>query len=721
MAIYSLSMVSVGRSTHAPNTASAHVRYITRRSAAVHVGGARMPLPRIGGGSGAAHRWLDDQEQADRINARVVTKIVIALPHELTTADHIVLMDAFCQTLTLGRASYLYAIHRPSADGDQRNAHAHVVIRDRDIETGRAVIGMSNKGSTDLVREHWENFANNALVAKGVEARIDRRSNVARGLDASPTIHVGPKAMRCARKGLQPRSAAQADRRGRNIDWVEIDQGRSRVQYNKDIAAENAARMRQASGNKAMSEANAQATASEVGRNDNAVAATAAAPMRDDNKAFTRDIQTAELTATRDASSAGAPIIEPSRVGKDVDAPIDPRPPQESLAAALAVGLHLNRQPENAPAAAPAVINHVDMVVRALDGLGDGRDVVVASPASVGHGDAVDGRAGADRRAQEAPSGVALSGQGETAPARSTVKGESATSNRLADGEGAATTRNDAGTATDDVGAAGTTPSVADMRPHTDTAAARLVIGAPEPVRVWLRLLVVATTKSWLADAIALGQFLRAKFHERYDQVAAFVARYHFGEAERNPTIDEAVGILRKGRAWPPIEDIDLDALRRHGAVNVAKMLQDEISAFEERRRRRLEDEQRQLVAWRLREAAEAQLRKIPEKAGPLLKCARWALSLGYPKDASCIADEIKRRHAYDAPVVLAYLQTLPALRRADLPEDVGAGLAPLFAIATPKPTPQLADFMDKIGARQFADAIRGRSRPGPERSGVER
>lgn len=53
IAIFSFSMRSVGRSTHAARTAGAHIRYITRPDAQAEVIGARMPIERK-----AARRWL---------------------------------------------------------------------------------------------------------------------------------------------------------------------------------------------------------------------------------------------------------------------------------------------------------------------------------------------------------------------------------------------------------------------------------------------------------------------------------------------------------------------------------------------------------------------------------------------------------------------------------------------------------------------------------------
>lgn len=181
-------------------TAGAHVSYITRSTAAVAVLAERMPTARIGSRGGAARKWLDEQEQAERKNGRVVTKVMVALPHELTDEQRGDLVRDFCERMTAGRGSWLAAIHRPSGD-DARNHHAHIVLRDKDFETGKVVVGLSNAKSVDLIRTEWERFANAALEAAGEAARIDRRSLADQGETREPGSHVGPVVTAIERRG----------------------------------------------------------------------------------------------------------------------------------------------------------------------------------------------------------------------------------------------------------------------------------------------------------------------------------------------------------------------------------------------------------------------------------------------------------------------------------------------------------------------------------------
>jgi MobA/MobL family len=137
MAIYSLRLTPIGKTTqNRPHTAAAHIRYITRKSAVSHVMAERMPASRV-----PAIRWLRAQESADRANARVADKIVLALPLELTRQQQIELVQAFAEDLTQGRASWFAAIH--GRGKDRTNPHCHLLVRDRDVQTGKRVVMFS--------------------------------------------------------------------------------------------------------------------------------------------------------------------------------------------------------------------------------------------------------------------------------------------------------------------------------------------------------------------------------------------------------------------------------------------------------------------------------------------------------------------------------------------------------------------------------------------------
>jgi hypothetical protein len=250
MAIYSLHMSSVGRSTHAPGTAGAHASYITRSKACVTIDGERMPLAMPGSRGGRARAWLNEQEAADRKNARVIDKVMVALPIELGPGQQKALVREFAEEITQGRASWMVAFHNGEADAD--NPHAHLIIRDRDFENGTRVAQLSEKGSVDKVRELWERLANEHLARAGRDARIDRRSLKDQGAnpDRIPQIHVGPKPKAIFEiRGTRPQSQVRAEKKRpterdpaatRTVDWVKIDGNWTREDVNGEIIAFNA-------------------------------------------------------------------------------------------------------------------------------------------------------------------------------------------------------------------------------------------------------------------------------------------------------------------------------------------------------------------------------------------------------------------------------------------------------------------------------------------------
>ena len=185
VAIYSFHVGRVGRSTHAPGTASAHARYILCRKTVGVVLAEHMP-----DGFRAVQQWLLDQEEADRKNARVIEKIMVAFPLELHPLQRQQLLREFCGRITRGRAPWLAAIHDKGKDA--HNPHAHIIIRDRDIETRRRVAQLSEKGSCDWLRKLWADTANEALERAGQKVRIDHRSLKDQEVERIPTRHCGP-------------------------------------------------------------------------------------------------------------------------------------------------------------------------------------------------------------------------------------------------------------------------------------------------------------------------------------------------------------------------------------------------------------------------------------------------------------------------------------------------------------------------------------------------
>jgi hypothetical protein len=238
MAIFSLHHGFIGRTTHPAGAASAYARYTTRSEACTVVLGERMPLDR------QVHAWLDKQEQDDRKNARVIDKVVVALPVELSRDQNIELLEAFGARMTEGRTPWMATIH--DGPGDADNPHAHIIFRDRDVETGRRVMMTTEPGSTQRFRDAWEQEVNIALERTGREERVDKRSLADQGIDREPQLHVGAGAEALAGRDHEFRSSEKQVTRlidgtptEVTINYPVIDEGKTRFEENEERKLRN--------------------------------------------------------------------------------------------------------------------------------------------------------------------------------------------------------------------------------------------------------------------------------------------------------------------------------------------------------------------------------------------------------------------------------------------------------------------------------------------------
>lgn len=239
MAIYSLNHKPVGKSTQErPYTTGAHVNYITREKALGRLDGARLPVDKDG-----ARDFFNRAEDGSRANGRVADKLMLALPKELTPEQRHELVRGFAEDVTGGKAPWLAAHHDKGRDAS--NPHCHLVLRDQDPTTGKRVFGMSERGSTQRLREKWQDHANRALERAGRPERIDARTLKAQGIDREPQIHEGPRNRAASENGRRPVSRPRNFRNrpgakvpNRRVDYPSIDKGRTRAEYNRERPTE---------------------------------------------------------------------------------------------------------------------------------------------------------------------------------------------------------------------------------------------------------------------------------------------------------------------------------------------------------------------------------------------------------------------------------------------------------------------------------------------------
>jgi len=193
--------------------------------------------------------WNAAEKAERRKDATVARELVLALPHEIDAAGKI--------ELALGMGQFLVsrygvgvdvAIHEASGkDGhDFRNDHAHLLFTTREIsEQGLGaktrILDTRPSGPAEIeaIRLEWEQRLNAKLEQAGYEQRVDRRTLAAQGIERVPQVHRGPKAQAIHDRRKRVESFVREDFKGRVVNYPEIDQGRSRPEFNAEIIALN--------------------------------------------------------------------------------------------------------------------------------------------------------------------------------------------------------------------------------------------------------------------------------------------------------------------------------------------------------------------------------------------------------------------------------------------------------------------------------------------------
>ena len=160
-------------------------------------------------------------------DAQLLREVEIGLPHELDDEQRERLVKDFVRE-QCGRKGMLadVSIHAPDRDSDERNHHAHILLTMRELGPdgfGEKVREWNSKQQLENWREAWECTANRYLEKHGLEARIDRRSLEAQGIDREPALHRGPGADAMERDGIATaRRAEWRETRERNATRDEL-------------------------------------------------------------------------------------------------------------------------------------------------------------------------------------------------------------------------------------------------------------------------------------------------------------------------------------------------------------------------------------------------------------------------------------------------------------------------------------------------------------------
>jgi hypothetical protein len=281
VAIYSASVKTISRSGGRSATAAAAYRtgelvhdertgqpFDYRRRGGVV--GVSMLLPEGVAAMNTAELWNLAEGAEKRKNATVARELLVALPHELDTAQRQALAEAIAGDLVQRyQVGAQVAVHLPDAEGDNRNHHAHILFTTRRL--GPDGLGEKTRELDDLkrgpeevqwIRAMVEGRTNAALEAAGHAERVDRRSLAdqhaaaleagdqvaAMATDRAPTIHDGP-AITAARREAERRGepAPDLDKLARSDlrrDQRELAQVSAKI-YEWEVLAERRARAEQ--------------------------------------------------------------------------------------------------------------------------------------------------------------------------------------------------------------------------------------------------------------------------------------------------------------------------------------------------------------------------------------------------------------------------------------------------------------------------------------------
>lgn len=222
MAIYHLAIKTVSRSTG--RSAVAAAAYRSGQLLADERTGVVADYRRKGGvehveivAPADAPAWVHDRaalwnaaEAAEkRKNSVTAREYEIALPAEVSAEQRQQAARAFGGWLAerFGVVADI-AIHAPGGEGDQRNHHAHILTTARAV--GPEGLGAKTRelddrqsGAVEEVRAKWAAIANAALERAQRAERVDHRSYERRGVEAAPTVHLGPAAAAMERRGVE--------------------------------------------------------------------------------------------------------------------------------------------------------------------------------------------------------------------------------------------------------------------------------------------------------------------------------------------------------------------------------------------------------------------------------------------------------------------------------------------------------------------------------------
>ncbi len=203
----------------------------TRRFGVVANG---IEMPERGGPAWSREQLWNEAEAAEkRKDARTARKVELALPADMTAEQRHELARAWAHEIANRYGVAVdWAIHLPDKEGDRRNHHVHLMMTTREIGPegfrGKAALELSNTDQKKrglavgddaiyALREALAERLNQVAEKHGLALFADPRSYAERGIELTPTKHVGVHAVAMDRQGMETeRAGDHADIRREN-------------------------------------------------------------------------------------------------------------------------------------------------------------------------------------------------------------------------------------------------------------------------------------------------------------------------------------------------------------------------------------------------------------------------------------------------------------------------------------------------------------------------
>jgi ATP-dependent exoDNAse (exonuclease V) alpha subunit len=163
--------------------------------------------------------WNAVEHGEKRKDAQTAREIELALPREFEHREQIdILMEYIKHNFVDNGMIADYSIHsghehdrdKEYTENDKdivpNNPHAHIMLTMRRVsEDGfdsKKELDWNKRQNITQWRENWADICNRGFERKGLDTRIDHRSNAERGLELEPTVHLGKTANTLEKQGM---------------------------------------------------------------------------------------------------------------------------------------------------------------------------------------------------------------------------------------------------------------------------------------------------------------------------------------------------------------------------------------------------------------------------------------------------------------------------------------------------------------------------------------